>query len=267
MKLMFLAPLLFALYLQAGLSQAVENAGASCIIVPKDVEALIHDDLHAQNASLQVTPLPALRQAFTALQVSASSVYPAAVRQIEFCEITVSMFDVRDGHVAGTTLFVDRDPPKWLMGIAPDGRTFLLAGFSDPEKGFNELIGAVGLQVKSPDLASDVADFYLRMTGGEDLRESVVVDEMQLQSAALMDFRNRYSLAQARTLYARWWAGISPALKKALHRPKTTAENSEFETQFFRYQYGQVLEETIAISRDGAVMPRATRALYTFSAR
>ena len=267
MKLLSLAPLLFALYLQAGLSQAVENTDASCANMPKNLEAIIHNDLHADNASLQVTPLPALRQAFTALQVSASSVYPAAVRQIEFCEITVSMFDVRDGHVAGTTLFVDRDPPKWLVGVAPDGRTFLLAGFSDPEKGFNELIGAVGLQVKSPDLASDVADCYLRMTGGEELRESVVVDEMQLQIAALTDFRKRYSLAQARTLYSSWWTGISPVLKKALHRPKTTAEENEFETQFFRYQYGQVLEETVVISRDGAVMPRATRALYRFTAR
>jgi hypothetical protein len=90
---------------------------------------------------------------------------------------------------------------------------------------------------------------------------------MQLQSAALTDFRKRYSLAQARTLYTRWWAGISPALIKALHGPKTTAQKNEFETQFFRYQYGKVLEETVSISRDGAVMPYATRSLYTFSAR
>jgi hypothetical protein len=267
MKLMSLAPLLLVMCLQAGLSQAVENAGTSCINMPKDVEAIIHKNLDAQTASLQVTPLPALRETFIALQVSASSVYPTLVRQIEFCEITVSMFDVRDGHVAGTTLFVDRDPPKWLMGIAPDGRTFQLAGFSDPEKGFNELIGVVGLQVKSPDLASDVVDFYLRVTGGEDFRESVVVDEMQLQSAALTDFRKRYSLAQARTLYSRWWTGMSPALIKTLHRPKTTAEKNEFETQFFRYQRGQVLEETVVISRDGAVMPRAIRTLYSFTAR
>ncbi len=267
MKLLCLAPLLLAMYLQAGLSQAVENVGASCINASKDVLAIVHKDLDAKSASLQVTSLPALRQAFTALQVSASSVYPTAVRQIEFCEITVSLFDVRDGQVAGTTLFVDRDPPKWLMGVAPDGNTFMLSGFSDPEKGFNELIGAAGLEVRSPDLASEVVDFYLRVTGGEDLRESVVVDDMQLQSAALTDFRKRYPLAQARTLYARWWTGMSPALKKALHRPKTTAEENEFETQFFRYQYGQVLEETVTISRHGAVMPRATRALYSFRAR
>ena len=267
MKLLSLAPLLLAMYLQAGLSQAVENVGASCIDASKNVEVIVHKDLDTKSASLQVTPLPALRQAFTALQVSASSVYPTAVRQIEFCEVTVSPFDVRDGHVAGTTLFVDRDPPKWLLGVAPDGRTFQLAGFSDPEEGFNELIGAAGLEIKSPDLASDVVDLYLRVTGGEDLRESVVVDDLQLQSAALTDFRRRYPLAQARTLYARWWAGISPALKKALHRPKTTAEENEFETQFFRYQYGQVLEETVTVSRHGAVMPRATRALYSFSAR
>jgi hypothetical protein len=265
MKLLSFAPALFAmLCLQAGPCQENDSArGLSCISASKEIKAVVHNDRYE---SLQITSLPVLQEAMTALQVSASSVYPTAVRQIEFCEVMVPMFDVREGQIARTTLFLDRDRPKWLIALAPERKLFLLVGFPDPEKGFNELIEAVGLHVNSASLASGILDLYLRVTGGEELSDSIIADEMQLQSKSLVDFRQRYSLSKARALYAKWWAGISPALKKILREPQATAGENGFTVNYFRYEAGEVVEETIAISPQGTVSPQATRAVYTFRA-
>jgi hypothetical protein len=205
-----------------------------------------------------------LQEALISLQVRASSAKAPAVQQMQFCEITTSMFHISEGHVTGTTVVVDREPPTWLIGLAPDGKKFLLAGFADPLKGFNGLIEAVGLQVRNADLASEVFDFYLQLTGREALRESIIVDEMQLQSESLRDFRMRYSSRQARSIYAKWWSGITSTVKKRLRRPTVAVEQNGFKVSYFRYSHGRVLQESVNVSKQGAVTTRTSKSLYGF---
>lgn len=234
----------------------------SCSSAEKEIKATVAKEREAEGFSLLIAPVPSLQEALIALQVSASSAQEPAVQAVNFCEVTTSTFHLTNGHVTGSTVAVDREPPRWLIGLAPDGKKFLLAGFPDVEKDFNELIETVGLQVANADIVRDLFDFYLRLTGGEVLRASIVVDDMQLQSLALEDFRLRYSLPKARSLYAKWWGGIGLGLKRKLHRPEVTVQQNGFKVSYFEYHDAQILQQSVAVSNRGAVTRGTNNPLY-----
>lgn len=270
MRPMCLLSAIFSLICSAFCSaQPAHNGGAEeqrCVNASSEIQVIVQREQAAKGFSLQTSSVPSLAEALISLQVDASSGPTPALRQMQFCEITPSMFHIRDGRVIETTIAVDRDFPTWLVGLAPSGETFLLSGFSDPLNGFNDLIKAIGLQV-SADLVAGVFDFYLRLTGGESLRKSITVDEMQLQSEGLEDFRFRYSLPKAHSTYVKWWNGITPAIKKQLHRPEVTAGKDGFKVNYFRYSQGQLLQEFVIISKRGAVTVGPTKVLYAFNSQ
>jgi hypothetical protein len=237
--------------------------GEPCFNASKEIEELIRKDQRAASFSIQIASLPSLQEALVSLQSSTSTSKAPEVLQVQFCAATLSMFQVRDGHVITTTVLVDRELPTWLIGLAPNGKEFPLAGFTNPSAGFNELMDAVGLHVTNADVAADVFDLYLRLTGHEALRGSVVGDEMQLQSKGLEDFRLRYSLPRARSKYERWWTGISPAVKNSLRRPHVAVEQNGFRVSYFRYSEGRILQEVVAFGNDGTIKAAESKPIYS----
>jgi hypothetical protein len=234
----------------------------SCFSASRKIEALVRAGREPKDLSLQIVPLPRLQDALVSLEVSAASPKQPTVIQVQFCEVVVSTFQVQDGILIGTTVSVDRDLPTWIVGLAPGGKTFSLSGFTDSILEFNKLTDTIGLQVTNTDLASEVFDFYLKLIDSPALRESIVVDEMQLQCKALEDFRLRHSLPKARSEYARWWANISLAVRNELHRPSVTAEQNGFQIAYFRYFGGQVLREVVHIGKNGTVKVAGSKAIY-----
>ena len=250
-----------------GLAGGETQDGGSIVMEPchkeeRQIEGLIRSDQLAEGFSLQVASVPALTEAVISLQVSSSSEQAPEVLQLTFCEVKPSVFRITDGRVTATTVVVDRDPPRWLVGVSPGPTLFKLAGFPDSLAGFNKLILSLNVNIKDQDVALEVFDCFLRLTGAEMLRESVVVDEMQLQGKALADFRQRYSSSQARPRFTKWWDGINPSIKRQLKRPSAKSELNGFSVSYFRYSQGDLFREVVEVNKNGTLSVLGCKVVY-----
>lgn len=207
------------------------------------------------------TQVPSLEEGVLSLQVDVSKSSTPRVHEITVCEITPFTFQMQNGVVTGTAVELDTDS-AWLIGLGEDNKQFLLAGFADSLNGFNALINSLHIKVDNEDTARSVLDLYFRLAAGQAFRESVVVDEMQLQSLGLNDFRLRYSLPKAQVAYRRWWAGIGPKVKRQLQKPNVLRKQTGFEATYIRYAKGQIIRDSVTITSDGSVAIGPSKVLY-----
>lgn len=204
---------------------------------------------------------PDLEEKALALQKDAANPKPSPIQEIRFCHFAPFLYQLENGKIVTTTVLADSEL-SWLVGLDSRDEQYLLAGFPDPLNGFNALIKALNLNIESADTARDVFDLYLTMVWGQKAREFIIVDDMQLQSLALSDFRMRYSLPKARAMYLKWWRSMTPEIRKRLHKPEVVATEGGFTVKYVRYHQGQILPESILIDKDGTVTVGAHNKFY-----
>ena len=181
---------------------------------------------------------------------------------LKFYEVTPATFEIKDNEIISETVFLG-GAPNWTFACNKKTKElYLLSGFNDPIIGFNQLMKKHNLDVSNEEVCLDLFDTYLLFACGRAFRESVILDDLHLQSLALQDFCLTYSRSQKRKKFDSWWRKIPGALIQKLQPLKPTFKDGNYEIRFFRYQQKKVLEESITMNRSGMISTHKSTLIY-----
>lgn len=201
---------------------------------------------------LLISVRPDVREDLIAIQLPATPFQSRRVSIVEVYDVRPGRYLMDGDRVVAETINLGEDT-YWLIAFGPNSSKYLLAGFEYPLRSFNKLIHDLNLGPIDQESALDIFDLFLKTVHGPHFRVSLVADEMHLQSLALEDFRLRFTTAQRKSEYNKWWGGMPISLKKDLSRPNIASDKSGFLIKYFRYDVGRVLQESLRVSFQGEV--------------
>jgi hypothetical protein len=204
-------------------------------------------------APLLITRDLNLKEDFIAVQMPMSKFSERRVMLVDFYEVHTGVYFMDGDKVKGEYFELGEDR-FWLIGFGPTNSQYLLAGFDDPVRGFNNLIRDLNVGTVTQDTVRDVFDLFLKTAFGNQFRTSLVADEMHLQALAVEDFRLRFASTRRKSEFDKWWMRLPRALKKSLSVPRVSSDAGGFKIDYFQYHLGRVLQETVFVRSNGTVV-------------
>jgi hypothetical protein len=248
---------LFTLYLLlfAGPAPLPMDSGKGCQDeeIMKSILTAVRKDARDDHMDLRAVPMPELDDDLITLQQEPELKPEGKLSIFHVFKVTVALYRVSGGTVSMGTIVCDRDPEWIAVTDSNTNRIFLLEGSTDWTGGFNRLVKTIHFQVTSSKGALDVFDEYLKLARGQEFRHQVFRNDMNLESAALLDFL-RFPPAKSRAMFEAWWRAIPAAVMQALEPPVATETSRGFSVEFFFYDWGDIYKETVSVGKDGTII-------------
>lgn len=247
----------FLLIVSCGLPQRTTSAQNICSEekqTAKVLRTVADSSGFSGSAQFRVIPAGDLLDDLIFLETNGDAKPGKQVAPVCFYRIAMSTYVLKGDTIESLLVQTDHTS-EWIAGINIDsGQTYLLAGFTDPISGFNNLMRALHLHIDSPDFADAVFGSYLKMARGAEFRSSVISDDMKLEGTALDDFRLRYSHTTSRKAFEQWWNAVPGSVKRSLTQPTAVrGGDNGFAVQYFLYNQGTLSKRTALVSPDGTV--------------
>jgi hypothetical protein len=227
------------------------------------IESYVRQELKLQtNYPLVIDALPKLTEILIGIDLELMENRGRSIKRIDFFEVRPQTFQIREGNIESTFIQLDSDS-NWMVAVDSDDNAIIpLRGFPNCINGFNNLISRMHISVSNALQVETIMDLFLLTTGGDDLRNSVVADDMGLQSLALQDFRIRFSEKKRKLAFNRWWKGLTPKMISKISSPRVEKQESGFTICFFRYECGSILEEKLFINKSGIIARDPIKTIY-----
>ena len=223
--------------------------------ITKTIEEAVLSDWDARRPGsaipLLIQPLPKLREYAIDLQRLQHPSKMAGFRVLEFYGITHGSYKMDGESIREISVLLDQDEPYWLVATDKNGTIYRLEGFETPIAEFNELIKSLKLTIHETDDALDVLQFYWQTCNRKISESNLVVDRFSLQSAAIEDFRSKYSFPRIEREFKKWYSRVSPKTIAALSFPKAARHADGFVANYWIYDSGRIVKETVIITKEG----------------
>ncbi len=181
---------------------------------------------------------------------------PLKVAQILVFDLSRQGFRLDDGALVEMAVDLD-DTPLWRVGFDCTSHTvYHLYGFADSDQGFNSLVKALGLKIKTAELALEVQSVFLALTNRS--IQTAVRGEFDLFRAALDHYRGSGRVDD----FLGYWNKCPVGIRRKIAPPSAVPSSSGFAIHFFADSDEGLQSVSLFLQPDGELAPKDRTVLY-----